>query len=130
MAKPPESSQLVVPPLDSWRTALRPQALADRLHAAVVVAVKIASGAGYQVETPTPAQPRLEITQFPSEDWAQPRPVQEAIKLLELVNELVPLMAVDPPHPQVTWIERAFAAGELTARMPAWSGVTMRSPKS
>jgi len=127
MPKPHRSDRPAVPPLDSWRTSLRPQALADRLHSAVVVAMKIAVGAGYHIEPPSPSSPWFEFTQIPSEDWAQPRPVQEAIKLLDLANDLAPMLACDPPHPQLGLFESAFTAGELTARMPAWSGATMRS---
>jgi hypothetical protein len=118
-----------VPPLDSWRTQLRPQSLADRLHSAAAVAIKIAASAGYHVETPSESQSRFEISQCPSEDWALPRPVQEAVQLLELANEIVPMLAADPPHSHLSLIESAFTAGELTARMPAWSGVSLRGPK-
>jgi hypothetical protein len=88
--------------------------------------MKIASGAGYTIEPPSESHPYFEVAQSPSEDWAQPRPVQEAIQFLELANELAPMLAADPPNPHVAIIERAFIAGELTARMPAWSGVSIR----
>jgi hypothetical protein len=129
MLKQPEPNFGKVPPLDSWRLQLKPQALADRLHSAAVIALKIAAGAGYRIDPPSQTQPRFEIAQCPSEDWALPRPVQEAVQLLELANELVPLLAADSPHPQLSLIESAFSAGELTARMPAWAGVTTRGPK-
>ena len=116
-----------VPPLDSWPLALRPSALADRLHAAVVIAVKIARGAGYQISLPSETQPQFEIAESPSEDWALPRPVQEAIRLLDLANEIVPLLAADPPTANAALVEQAFTAGELAARMPAWSNVNPRS---
>jgi len=130
MSKQPEPNRTRVPPLDFWRTQLRPQSLADRLHSAAVAAIKIAAGAGYHVEAPSESQPRFEIAQSPSEDWALPRPVQEAVQLLELANEIVPMLAADPPHSHLSLIESAFTAGELTARMPAWSGVSLRGPKS
>ena len=129
MSKQSEPNFGKVPPLDSWRLQLKPQSLADRLHSAAVIALKIAAGAGYHIDSPSEAQPRFEIAQCPSEDWALPRPVQEAVQLLELANEIVPMLAADPPHSQLALIERAFTAGELTARMPAWSGVAMRSPR-
>jgi len=129
MSKQPEQNRARVPPLDSWRTQLRPQSLADRLHSAAAAAIKIASGAGYLVEPPSESRPRFEITQCPSEDWALPRPVQEAVQLLELANDIVPMLAADPPHSQLSLIESAFTAGELTARMPAWTGVTLRGRK-
>ena len=130
MLKQPNPKSAKVPPLDCWRTKLHPQALADRLHAAVVVSIKIAASAGYRIEPPSETQPRFEIAQCPSEDWALPRPVQEAVQLLELANEIVPMLAADPPPPQLSWIESAFTAGELTARMPAWAGVAARGSKS
>jgi len=130
MPKQPESSTAKVPPLDLWRSRLQPQSLADRLHSAAVIAMKIASAAGYSIEPPSETQHKFEIAQSPSEDWALPRPVQEAVQFLELANYIVPMLAADPPHPNLSLLERAFTAGELTARMPAWSGATMRGPRS
>lgn len=127
MSNPQNSTRPLVPPIDSWRTTLQPQALADRLHSAVVAAIKIAVDAGYHIEQPSAAHPWFEIAQIPSEDWAQPRPVQEAIQLIEFANEFAPMLACDPPHPQIGLFERAFIAGELTARMPAWTGAATRN---
>jgi len=106
-----------MPPLETWRNVLRPQGLADRLHAAVVGALGIAARAGYRVRLPDDKRPRFDIEQAPSEDWALPRRVQEAVQLLELANEIAPLLTVDPPSPHAVLIERAFTAGELAANI-------------
>lgn len=114
MASRPPAPQGEVPPLETWRNVLRPQGLADRLHAAVVSALGIAARAGYRVLLPDGKRPRFDIEQIPSEDWALPRRVQEAVQLLDLANEIVPMLASDPPSPQAALIERAFTAGELS----------------
>jgi len=69
------------------------------------------------VRLPDAKRARFDIEQAPSEDWALPQRVQEAVQLLELANEIAPLLAADPPSPHAALIERAFTAGELAVNI-------------